>query len=52
MSINDFALLVCKDEGMKKEVNIAQVKEVLKVINKILNGALYRTIRGVEKKGS
>jgi len=33
MWINAFAKEVSKLEGGKKEVNIAQIKEVLKVIN-------------------
>jgi len=39
MDINKLALLVAEQEGKKQEVNIAQIKEVLKCVNKVL--ALY-----------
>ena len=39
MDINKLALLVSQEEGKKQEVNIAQIKEVLKCVNKVL--ALY-----------
>lgn len=45
MTIAQFALLVTRQEGLKKQVNIAQVKEILKVVNAILNGKLYALIR-------
>lgn len=45
MNINGFAIKVTKAEGGKKQVNIAQVKEILKVINKLLKGGLYKLIR-------
>lgn len=45
MTVNDFAVLVCKHEGKKKEVNIAQIKEILKIVNKLLGGQLYKLIR-------
>ena len=32
-------------EKGKKEVNIAQVKEILKIINRELEGSLYKEIR-------
>lgn len=47
MTVNKFAILVSKDEGLKKQVNIAQIKEVLKVVNNLLGGALYKFIRGL-----
>ena len=31
MNINEFAILVTRKEGKKKQVNIAQVKEILKI---------------------
>lgn len=44
MNMNKFAILVAKKEGLKKQVNIAQIKEVLKVVNNIMGGLLYRII--------
>jgi hypothetical protein len=41
----DFAVEVSKLEGKKKQVNIAQIKEVLRVINDLMEGDLYRKIR-------
>lgn len=52
MKINDFAVLVAKNEGLKKEINIAQIKEILKVIEKILKTkglSLYSCIKNLEK---
>ena len=45
MLISNFARLVCKSEGLRKEVNIAQVSEILRVINRLTNGVLYNFIR-------
>ena len=45
MKITQFTKMVAKGEGKLKQVNIAQIAEVLKVINKLLGGALYRAIR-------
>ena len=49
MKVTDFAVLVTQHEGMKKEVNIAQIKEVLKVVDDLLkgdeHGGLYKQIR-------
>lgn len=45
MLINDFARLVTQKEGKKKQVNIAQVKEILKVVNALTCNKLYRIIR-------
>lgn len=47
MDINTFAKQVTAYEGLKKQVNIAQVKEVLKVVNKLMAGALYKIIRAL-----
>jgi len=52
MSVNDFAKNVCAEEGGKVNLSIAQVKEVLKVTNKLTNGALYKSIREVPSLGS
>ena len=50
MTINDFAKLVCSIEGLKVQLSIAQVLEVLKIVNKLLGGMLYRCIRNMEGK--
>jgi len=35
MNTNELAQLICKAEGKRKQVNIAQVKEILGVISEI-----------------
>jgi len=45
MKITDFALKVAKKEGKKRQVNIAQIKEILKVINDLLDGTFYKMIK-------
>jgi hypothetical protein len=47
MDINKFAKEVTGVEGLKKEVNIAQIKEILKIVNILLSGKLYKLIRGL-----
>jgi hypothetical protein len=47
MNINSFAKLVTTVEGKKVQVNIAQIKEILKVVNNLLCGKLYKLIRGL-----
>jgi hypothetical protein len=49
MKISDFAREVTKLEGKKKQVNIAQIKEILKVINELTKGEFYKMVRGVER---
>jgi len=48
MKITDLAKIVSEQEGKKKEVNIAQIKEILRVINDILEGELYKLVRRTE----
>jgi len=48
MNINDFAVKVAKKEGGKKSVNIAQIKEILKVVNVLLKGEFYKLIRKIK----
>ena len=50
MKITDFAVEVTKLEGKKKQVNIAQIKEILKVINILTCGELYKIIRMTDKE--
>jgi len=45
MKITDFAKKVAKLEGKKKEISIAQISEVLKVINTLFAGEFYKLIR-------
>ncbi len=47
MSINSFCVLVARIEGKNKQVNIAQIKETLGVVNKMTFGTLYYFIRYV-----
>lgn len=44
MLIHEFAIKVTKIEGGAVSVNIAQVKEILKIINHLTNGIFYRLI--------
>lgn len=50
MNINDFAKQVTLKEGLKVSISIAQVKEVLRIADKLLGGALYRAIRSGPSK--
>jgi len=45
MKITDFSVAVAMLEGKKKNLSVAQIKEVLKVTNKLLDGDLYKIIR-------
>ena len=45
MTIHEFSKKVAKNEALKKQVNIAQIKEILKVVNRLLAGILYSEIR-------
>lgn len=47
MKITEFAKEICKEEGKKKQTDIAQVMEILKVIDRLTNGILYRLIRWI-----
>lgn len=47
MNINELATRVAKIEGKKKEMSIAQIKEVLKCINKISEGMFYKWVRSL-----
>ena len=44
MNMNTFAESVALNEKGKKEVNIAQIKEILKIVNKLTNGSLYKIV--------
>jgi len=45
MKVTEFAIKVSQHEGLKKQTNIAQIKENLKVINALTCGELYKMIR-------
>lgn len=47
MKITEFAKKVCELEGKKQSISIAQVMEVLKIINKIFGGRFYDVIRSM-----
>lgn len=45
MKITEFLKKVAEMEGKKKQVNIAQIAEVLKCVNKLSNGQVYKLIK-------
>ncbi|MFH1444971.1 MAG: hypothetical protein ABIF08_00650 [Nanoarchaeota archaeon] len=51
MKVNDFAAKICEEEGGKKQVSIAQVKEILKIIRVLIKDAtetdIYKSIRSM-----
>jgi len=49
MKVSDFAVEVSKIEGKKKQVNIAQIKEILKAVNKLTHGELYKIVRFMDE---
>ena len=48
MKVTEFAKLVTKHEGKKKELDIAQVKEVLRVVNDLTRGILYKIVKDMK----
>ena len=48
MKITDFNKSIAKSEAGKTQVNIAQISEVSKVINKLTSGELYKLIRKIK----
>jgi len=49
MTVNQFAKRVTLLEGKKKSLSIAQVKEVLSIVNDMTWGILYLIIRLIPK---
>lgn len=49
MNMNDFAKKVTEHEGLKQSLSIAQVKEVLAIVNKLTCGILYATVKMLRK---
>ena len=47
MNINQVAKIVTLKEGLKKQVSIAQVREILRIINQMTEGELYKLLRTV-----
>lgn len=45
MKINRFAVKIAEIEGGKTQVSIAQISEILSIINKQTGGLLYLLIR-------
>lgn len=45
MKITDFAKRITAKEGKLKQVNVAQILEILSVINKLTGGVLYAVIK-------
>lgn len=45
MTVNKFAQKITEGEGKRKQVDIAQVMEILKVANKLTGGILYAVIK-------
>lgn len=45
MKITDFAKEVTLTEGKKISLSIAQIKEVLKIVNEKTEGGLYKLIK-------
>lgn len=50
MKVNEFSVKVSKQEGMKKSVDIAQISEILKIANLLLDGQLYASIRKIAEE--
>ncbi len=49
MTVNKFAERVTKAEGLRKSITIAQVLEVLKIVNTFTGGALYAWIKAYDE---
>ena len=45
MKVSEFADKVTRIEGKRKSISVAQVKEVLKIVNELLDGKVYKLIR-------
>ena len=50
MKMPHFAQVVASCEGKKKSLSIAQIKEVLKIVNILLGGLLYKLIDEMSDK--
>ena len=45
MRVTDSQKLIARSEGQKEEMSIAQIAEVLRIVNDLLDGRVYRLIR-------
>ena len=45
MRVTDFQKLIARCEGQKEEMSIAQISEVLRIVNHLFGGAVYLLIR-------
>ena len=45
MNINEFAEWIAEEEKGEKEIDIAQIKQILKIINRLLKGIPYILIK-------
>jgi len=52
MRIADFNRQVAIHEGLKEGVSIAQINEIVKIINELTSGEFYKTIKGLNLDGS
>ena len=52
MNVTEFSERVTQGEGKLKSLSIAQVKEVLRVVNELLEGRFYAIIRELAQKES
>lgn len=50
INLNSLAISITKSEGLKKQVNIAQVKEVMKLIFKAVRKMTIEDINGILKR--
>ena len=48
MKVTTFSEAVAVVEGLKVQINIAQIKEILKAANKLTNGEFYKLIKKLE----
>jgi hypothetical protein len=47
MTLNEIAKIVTLKEGLKKSVSIGQVKEILRILNQMTAGKVYKLLREV-----
>ena len=48
MTVNDFAKEVTLIEGKKVSINISQVRELLRIIDILLDGEVYKLIKKIK----
>lgn len=50
MKITEFTKAITEHEGKKKNLDIAQIGEVIRLVNEMTGGELYKIIRKMETK--